>query len=175
MATSLNNMATLHRSLGDLTKAHQLYCHSLDIREKVYGHHHPATAESYNNIALVLSELGQLVEAIKMSEQCCMVAKNSYEPDHPELLNFFGNYGIILKANGKLVEARVHLTNAVEGLRNKGIESSHIWIRKFMDHLSDLSIQKPNSSNLGGNIKPDAMMPRNSPPLPPGTPNTCSP
>ena len=51
VATSLNNLAELYRTLGDYAKAEPLYKRSLAIREKALGPEHPRVPTSLNNLA----------------------------------------------------------------------------------------------------------------------------
>ena len=49
-ATSLNNLATLHRHMGNHKAALPLYTRALEIREAVLGPRHPDTASSLNDL-----------------------------------------------------------------------------------------------------------------------------
>jgi tetratricopeptide (TPR) repeat protein len=51
LATSLNGLAALYRSLGRYTEAEPLHKRALAIREKALGPDHPDVARSLNNLA----------------------------------------------------------------------------------------------------------------------------
>ncbi len=51
VATSLNNLALLYKTLGNYAEAEPLYRRSLAIWEKALGPEHPDVATSLNNLA----------------------------------------------------------------------------------------------------------------------------
>lgn len=50
-ATSLNNLAVFHRTMGAYNKAKPLFNQALEIRKKILGEEHPEYAQSLNNLA----------------------------------------------------------------------------------------------------------------------------
>ena len=57
-AASLNNLATLHRNMGNHKAAIPLLTRALEIREAVLGPRHPNTATSLNNLAGLHRDMG---------------------------------------------------------------------------------------------------------------------
>jgi tetratricopeptide (TPR) repeat protein len=66
VATSLNNLAALHKAQGQYAKAEPLYQRSLAIREKALGPEHPDVAQSLNNLAALYKAQGQYAKAEAM-------------------------------------------------------------------------------------------------------------
>ncbi len=66
VATSLNNLAALHKAQGRYAEAEPLYRRSLAIWEKALGPEHPNVATSLENYAALLREIGRTAEADKM-------------------------------------------------------------------------------------------------------------
>ncbi len=62
-AASLNNLAGVIQSQGDLAGARPLYVRALAIREESLGPKHPSTAASLNNLAGLLEAQGDLAGA----------------------------------------------------------------------------------------------------------------
>jgi tetratricopeptide (TPR) repeat protein len=52
-ATSLNNLAELHKSQGDYAKAEPLCRQALEIDKRALGESHPNYAASLNNLAVL--------------------------------------------------------------------------------------------------------------------------
>ena len=57
-ATSINNLAKLHRDMGNHKSALPVYTRALEIREAVLGPRDPDTATSINNLAKLHREMG---------------------------------------------------------------------------------------------------------------------
>ena len=69
-AASLNNLAVLHKTMGEHAKALPLYVRALEIREAALGPTHPDTALSIWNLALLhKNKLGNYQEAITLFER----------------------------------------------------------------------------------------------------------
>ncbi len=66
LATSLNNLALLHKAQGRYAEAEPLYQRALAIREKALGPEHPDVATSLENYADLLRKTGRVSEATKM-------------------------------------------------------------------------------------------------------------
>ena len=58
-ATSLNNLAALHRARGEYDAAEPLFARALAIREAALGPDHPDTATSLNDLALLHRDRGE--------------------------------------------------------------------------------------------------------------------
>ena len=63
MATSLNNLALLHKAKGDYASAELLHKRSLAISEKALGPEHPWVARSLSNLAGLYRDEGDYASA----------------------------------------------------------------------------------------------------------------
>ena len=72
-ATSLNNLALLHKAMGDHAKALPLYERALAIREAQLGPDHPDTAKSLNNLASLHEAMGDHAKALPLYERALAI------------------------------------------------------------------------------------------------------
>ena len=68
-ATTLDNLATLYREIGDYEKALPLYQRALDIREKVLGSEHPDFATTLDNLAGLYENMGAYTKALPLYQK----------------------------------------------------------------------------------------------------------
>ena len=73
MATSLNNLAELHRTQGKYAQAEPLYTRSLAIWEKALGPNHPDVATSLENMAALFRKTGREKEAGALEKRAAAI------------------------------------------------------------------------------------------------------
>lgn len=66
VATSLNNLASLYKTIGDYSRAEPLYKRSLAIKEKALGPDHPSVAGTKGNIGFLYLSQGKLDKAYEI-------------------------------------------------------------------------------------------------------------
>ncbi|BCM88076.1 FxSxx-COOH system tetratricopeptide repeat protein [Methylobacterium indicum] len=103
---SLNNLALLLYTQGDLAGARPLFERALAISERVQGPDHPNTATSLNNFALLLRDQGDLAGARSLHERALAIRERVLGPDHPDTATSLANGAGLLRAQGDLVGAR---------------------------------------------------------------------
>jgi tetratricopeptide (TPR) repeat protein len=69
VATSLNNLATLHYALRKYLDAEPLYKRSLEVTEKKLGPEHRSVATTLDNLAELYKNIGKQEEAAKLEER----------------------------------------------------------------------------------------------------------
>ncbi len=77
LAYSLQAMASVHHSLGELERARELNQRSLELRISLFGPEHPVIAGSLNNLSLVLRDLGQLDQAKLQLERAIAIVERA--------------------------------------------------------------------------------------------------
>ena len=86
--------------LSDYKKCEEYYKRSLEIRERVFGENHAATAQSLNNLGLFYKDVkGDLVLAGQFITKALQIRKKIFGQAHQDLANSFISYGIWLKAS----------------------------------------------------------------------------
>jgi tetratricopeptide (TPR) repeat protein len=99
-ATSLNNLALLLKTQGDVAAARPLYERVLRITEKALGPEHPNMATSLNNLALLLRDQGDLASAQFHLERALAIRKKVCGPEHPDTANSLNSVALLLAARG---------------------------------------------------------------------------
>jgi len=83
VATTLNNLAGLYKSMGEYEKALPLYKRALDTREKVLGPEHPHVATTLNNLAALYYHIEKYEEALLLLERSLKILERKLGPAHP--------------------------------------------------------------------------------------------
>jgi tetratricopeptide (TPR) repeat protein len=68
-ADSLDNLARVHRDMGNYATAEPLFREAREIRRSALGEGHPDYADSLDNLAVISIAAGRVVEAIGLMEQ----------------------------------------------------------------------------------------------------------
>ncbi|HEX9824928.1 MAG TPA: tetratricopeptide repeat protein [Actinomycetota bacterium] len=113
-ATSLNNLAEVHRALGSYAEAEPLYRQSLEIRRACFPGGHEDVAISLHNFGMLKKALGDPQGARSLHEEAVQVWRGVLGDRHP--LVAFG-----LDALAELESDRGDLANA-ERLYREGLE-----------------------------------------------------
>ena len=69
-ATTLNNLASLYKSMGDYARAEPLYLQCKEIQKKTLGEEHPNYATTLSNLALLYELMGDYARAEPLYLQC---------------------------------------------------------------------------------------------------------
>ncbi len=105
VATSLQVLGTLYRTLGQYAEAEAPFKRSLAIREKALGPDHPDVAKSLNNLAALYYTQGQYAEAEPFYERSLAIRERVLGPDHPEVAWSLNNLAELYRAQGRYAEA----------------------------------------------------------------------
>ena len=118
LATSLNNLAMLYRTLGQYAQAESLYQRSLAIWEKTRGPEHPDVAASLNNLALLYQAQGQYAQAEPLYQRSLAIWGKALGPEHPDVATSLENYATLLRQTQRGTEA-AKLEARVKAIRAK--------------------------------------------------------
>ena len=105
-AKSLNKLAPLLQTLGDLAGARALYERALEIREHALGPEHADTATSLLNLASLLREQGELARARPLMERALAIyekVRGPYDSSTATALNYIAR---LLQDQGDLAGAQ---------------------------------------------------------------------
>ena len=75
-ANALNNLADLHRLMGDFARAEPLYIKSRKIRKKVLGEEHPDYAITLNKLAGLYSSIGDYARSEPLALDALLITIN---------------------------------------------------------------------------------------------------
>ena len=83
MATSYNNIGTVHQKKAEYDKALEYFQKSLAIDLKKLGPEHPSVATSYSNMAYAYKAKKDLAKAKEYWEKAYAVFLKKLGPNHP--------------------------------------------------------------------------------------------
>jgi eukaryotic-like serine/threonine-protein kinase len=101
-----NQMATLHRSSGDLEQAQRFFERALSIYEAKLGPDHTQTGVSVLGLAVVHADRGDLDEAQRLHERALHINETALGPEHPANAHGLVNLGTVAWRRGNLDEAQ---------------------------------------------------------------------
>jgi tetratricopeptide (TPR) repeat protein len=136
-ARSLNNLATLLLSQGDLAGARPLFERALAIDEKVLGREHPSMATRLNNLALLLKEQGDLAGARPLFERALAIAEKALGSEHRTTAGSLNNLASLLQAQGDLAGARP-LFEHVLAIHERALGPEHPDTATSLSYLASL-------------------------------------
>ncbi len=105
LASSLNDLAGLHRDAGNYAEAQPLFKRALAIRESALGPDHPDVAASLNNLASLYYAQGDYAEAEQLYERSLAIVESALGPDHPDVATVLENYSELLRQTNRESEA----------------------------------------------------------------------
>lgn len=105
-ATTINNLANLHRNRGTLDKAMPLYRQALQIRKRSLGPRDLETAMTIYDLARLLHEQDRLASARRLHARALAIRETACGPDHPETATSLKDLARVLQDQGDLDSAR---------------------------------------------------------------------
>jgi len=105
VATSLNNLATLHKEIGNYSEAESLFQRSLTILEQNADDDHLRLAKTLNNLALLYKEMGNYSEAEPLFQRALAILEQTLDSDHPNVAISLNNLAYLYQAMGNYSEA----------------------------------------------------------------------
>jgi hypothetical protein len=106
--TSMNNLATTLRAMGDLTGARTMQEQVLSIHQRVLGPEHPDTLISMGNLAGTLRAMGDLPGARATQEQVLAIHQRVLGAEHPRHLISMGNLAGYPASHGRSARRADH-------------------------------------------------------------------
>ncbi len=113
LASSLNELASVHFYAGRYPKADALFRRVLEMHRQLYGDRHPLVADDLINIGAVQQDLGYLAEAEKVDRQALEINTAYYGAEHPQLAHNLIVLGRVLQYEKRFDEAEAMLQKAL--------------------------------------------------------------
>jgi tetratricopeptide (TPR) repeat protein len=121
---SMNNLAVVLQSMGELDEARRLTQQALDISRRTLGEEHPDTLTSMNNLAVVLQSMGELDEARQLTQQAFDIRRQILGDEDPDTLASMNNLAVVLESMGEFDEAR-QLTQQALDISRRTLGDEH--------------------------------------------------
>ncbi|WP_437805814.1 tetratricopeptide repeat protein [Sorangium sp. So ce1078] len=136
VATSLNNLAALHKSAGSLARAEPLYQRALAIREEALGPEHPDVAISLNNLAEVYREKGSFALAEPLYQRALAI-REKLGSEHPDVATSLNNLAMLYREKGDFRRAESMYERAL-AIKEKELGPHHPHVASVLGNLGSL-------------------------------------
>ena len=160
IATTLNNLGSLHCDTNDFKQAQVYYMEALQIYREVSKQnpeaYKPAVATSLNNLGILLKETNELEQARAYNEESLALYRElseqnpkAYMPDVAMSLN---NLGILLKETNELQQARAYYEEALEIYREMSEQNPEAYkpnMGMVLTNLTLLYLQQVKKEEAG--------------------------
>jgi tetratricopeptide (TPR) repeat protein len=137
LATSLSNLARIHRARGDYAHAEQLYKRSLAVDEKAFGPDHEEIANSLNNLAQTYRAQRKFSFAQPLYERALEIRERAVGPDHPEVALTLDNLAQVYHAQGRFADAEPLSRRAV-AILEKSLGPEHPNVATSLNNLAGM-------------------------------------
>ena len=91
IATSYNNLATVHFNVGEYSQAKELFEKALVIQKNTYGEEHALVATSYNNLGLMHDSIGKYNRAEEFYHKALEIRKTIFGEVHADVAVSYNN------------------------------------------------------------------------------------
>ena len=105
VATSLDNLAFLYQTLGDLDKAAPMYRRALTIRQDIFDADDPVMAISYSHLGDLTRARGDYATATGHFERSLQILEKAHADGNPDLAVGLNNLADVYAKQNRLVEA----------------------------------------------------------------------
>ncbi|MGB0526038.1 MAG: CHAT domain-containing protein, partial [Flammeovirgaceae bacterium] len=113
---SLNNLASLYKSMNKLAEAEPLYEQALKIKRKYLGEAHPEYAISLNNLAALYEERKAYKKAEPLYLQALSIIKRHLGEKHPSFATTLNNMAVLYQSMGDFAQAESYYIQANQNL-----------------------------------------------------------
>lgn len=137
VAIRLNNLAEVHRTLGDHETAKGLYERALEILLATEGTESQMTAGIYNNLGLIAEVEGDLDVAMAYYERTLTILNKVVGDGYSGVAGAYNNMGSVAEAQGKYRVAQMRYEQAL-ALRQKHLPPEHPMVAAAMGNLAAL-------------------------------------
>jgi tetratricopeptide (TPR) repeat protein/CHAT domain-containing protein len=135
VATSLNNLAELHRSQGRYSEAEPLCQQALAMFQRLFEGDHPDVASSLNNLSAIYYSQGRYSEAELKLQQAVAMRQRLFNGDHPDIANSLNNLADFYRSQGRFNEAEPLLQQALK-MFQRLFEGDHPDVASSLNNLS---------------------------------------
>ncbi len=137
IATSLNNLAALHKSTGSYSEAEPLYQQALELTKRLLGDNHPIVATSLNNLAELYRYTGRYSEAEPLYLQALELRQRLLGDNHPDVTNSLNNLALLYSSTRRHSEAELLFQQALK-LKKHLLGDNHPDIAINLNNLAAL-------------------------------------
>jgi tetratricopeptide (TPR) repeat protein len=137
----LNRAGSYFHGRAAYSRAAQLLCDALVIREKVLGPEHPDTATSLNNLALLLQDQRDFAGARPLYERALAIREKTLGPEHPDTATSLNNLAGLLYTQGDFAGARPLFERAL-AIHEKVLGPEHPDTANSLNNLAFLLMQQ---------------------------------
>ena len=113
-ATTLNNLAAVHKNLGEIEQAELRYRNSLAIIETIQGPNHPDVAMGLNNLAALYFSQQAFGKAEPLWKRALQISERILGNNHPHLVQPLVTLGIVSQAQRKFDQAETFYIRAIQ-------------------------------------------------------------
>lgn len=136
IATSLNNLAILHKAQGQYAKAEPLYRRALAIREKILGTEHPDLATVLNNLALLYRDQGHHAKAEPLLLRALAIEEKAYGPTHSSLPSTLNNLASLYESQGAYAKSEPFYLRALS-IAESRLDPNHPLVATILNNLAE--------------------------------------
>ena len=112
-ATTFNNLAAVHKNLGEIEQAELRYRNSLAVIEKIQGPNHPDVAMGLNNLAALYFSQQALGKAEPLWKRALQISERILGNKHPHLVQPLMTLGMVSQAQRKFDKAEAFYIRAI--------------------------------------------------------------
>ncbi len=99
-AQSLNNLALLHKTMGDHAAALPLFREALQVIEAALGRRHPSSATGLNNLAVLHKTMGDHAAALPLYREALKSREAALGRGHPDFAQSLNNLAALYQEMG---------------------------------------------------------------------------
>jgi tetratricopeptide (TPR) repeat protein len=133
LAADLNDLAEVHRQLGNLVQAEELYKRAIGLDQQAGGDG-PGLATSLNNLALLYRTQGRLKEAEPLYKRSLSLLEKALGPGHQDVAKGLNNLAILYRMKGDPESARTLQERAL-AIAAKVLGPEHATTRLYRRNL----------------------------------------
>ena len=112
-ATTLNNLAAVHKNLGEIEQAELRYRNSLAVIETIQGPDHPDVAMGLNNLAALYFSERAFGKAEPLWKRALQISEQILGNRHPHLVKPLVTLGMVSQAQRKFDQAETFYIRAI--------------------------------------------------------------
>ena len=137
VATSMDNLAVLHKLQGRYEQAETLCKQALSLRQELLGDCHPYVAISLNNLAELYRSQGRYEEMETLRLQCLEIEKQTLGEKHPQFMSSINNLALLYHLLGRYKESESLYKKAL-ALRQELLGDRHPDVATSLNNLAVL-------------------------------------
>jgi tetratricopeptide (TPR) repeat protein/CHAT domain-containing protein len=139
-AASLRSLAHVYKTMGDYSRAEDLYKQALEIYRRSLGERDPNTASVLDDLGIVYRAVGNYSRAEDLYKQALEIRRSSLGEDHLEYAASLNNLGVLYFARGNYAGAKPLLERALEVYRG-ALGEDHPDVIRMMPNIAALCVR----------------------------------